>query len=311
IECNDNYISLRDLYEAACYTSPDYNCKLEYILLRAGFFDLSPVNLFEFHICSNHYELLTSVTRRQNCNICKLVFGQNRKSSTGGLRTVSKLIAMGLWSDHHLSTYDKTICATCRLKLEKQYNNDDIRKKCENIFKWLHDPMIVFTPEKTETTYNSSYYASSGLSDKKESFSHWLKEHGFNGRVQKTLSYDNLQYHSKTNLLNQIKHILLYIIEILAPNNIEEVWNDLIDIENEDKKNNYDRDHQIIMEALADAYSNSQHWSTKRQLLSIIAADLSFHSIAQYIPDITLWKFNEARRQAKLNGTVKMTFFKI
>jgi hypothetical protein len=65
------------------------------------------------------------------------------------------------------------------------------------------------------------------------------------------------------------------------------------------------------MEALADAYSNSQHWSTKRQILSIIAADMPFHLIQQYIPDFTLWKFNEARRQAKVNGTIKILFHNI
>ena len=99
----------------------------------------------------------------------------------------------------------------------------------------------------------------------------------------------------------------MYILGILAPHDEEPVWNDLIDSENESKKNN--DDYQVIMEALAEAYSNSHHWSTRRQLLSIVAGDCRFHSIQQFIPDLTLGKFNEARRQAKINGRIEFFFY--
>ena len=94
----------------------------------------------------------------------------------------------------------------------------------------------------------------------------------------------------------------MHIVGLLAPNDKEEVWNDII---NDEYKRSApdDRDFRIVMEALGAAYSDTNHWSTRRQLLSIVAADFSMSSLAQFIPDLTLWKFNEARRQAKLNGT--------
>lgn len=70
----------------------------------------------------------------------------------------------------------------------------------------------------------------------------------------------------------------------------------------------YDRDGKVIMEAISEAYSNADHWSTKRQLLSIVAADFPFQMIKEYVPDLTLWKFNESRRQAKLNGLTNAVF---
>jgi len=94
----------------------------------------------------------------------------------------------------------------------------------------------------------------------------------------------------------------------LAPNYVETVWNDLIEHENEILEDESNGDYEIIMTALADAYSNAQHWSTKRQLLSIVAADVPLRTTKQYIPDITLWKFSEARRQAKINGSIISCF---
>ncbi|CAF4092870.1 unnamed protein product [Rotaria magnacalcarata] len=104
----------------------------------------------------------------------------------------------------------------------------------------------------------------------------------------------------KKNFIKQIKSIVLYILWILAPNDVEAVWNDLIDSENENKKNI--DDYHVIMEALAEAYSNSHQWSTRHQFLSIVAGDSRFHSIQQFIPDLTRSRFNEARHQAKVNG---------
>ena len=68
----------------------------------------------------------------------------------------------------------------------------------------------------------------------------------------------------------------------------------------------YDRDGKLIMDAISEAYFNTNHWSTKRQILSIVAADVPLRMLRDFIPDLTSWKYNEARRQAKLNGMIKI-----
>ncbi|CAF1548652.1 unnamed protein product [Adineta ricciae] len=306
IDCDHIYINLRNLFETTHGSHLDCGSQLEYVLLRAGFFDLSPINLFEYFICSNHHQELTTIKRRNICNICKLVFDKDKKSSTSGLRGVLKTVAVGLWLDHEISTYDKTICTTCRLKLERRYNRQECLDKSENILKWLYNPMILFTPEKSESTLDDSYRLSSGSSDRTESFTDWLRNHGFSGRTEKTLSYDALTHHSKKNFLNQMKKILFLVFQLYAPHDTDYVWNEFIDNEYEQRHKSRDPNCTLIMEAIANAYANAEHWSTKRQLLSIIAGDLPFNAIKEYVPNLTIGRYYDARRQSKGNGELKI-----
>lgn len=56
------------------------------------------------------------------------------------------------------------------------------------------------------------------------------------------------------------------------------------------------------MHALVDAYSNATHWSTKRQILSIVAADLPLSLLKTHFLDLTEWKLRAARLQAYFQG---------
>lgn len=56
------------------------------------------------------------------------------------------------------------------------------------------------------------------------------------------------------------------------------------------------------MEALKDAYSTVEHPSTKRQLLSIVAADLPTGLLKAEFPGLTDWKIKAARAQAFFQG---------
>lgn len=56
------------------------------------------------------------------------------------------------------------------------------------------------------------------------------------------------------------------------------------------------------MSSLKDAYSRAEHWSTKRQLLSIVAADLPMNVLKTEFPDLTDWKIKAARALAYFWG---------
>lgn len=56
------------------------------------------------------------------------------------------------------------------------------------------------------------------------------------------------------------------------------------------------------MESLKDAYSRAEHWPIKRQLLSIVAADLSTRLLKAEFPELTDWKIKAARTQAYFHG---------
>jgi hypothetical protein len=62
------------------------------------------------------------------------------------------------------------------------------------------------------------------------------------------------------------------------------------------------RDYKIIMKSLKDAYQRAENWSTKRQLLSIVATDLPARLLKAEFPELTDWKIKSARAQAFFHG---------
>ena len=57
--------------------------------------------------------------------------------------------------------------------------------------------------------------------------------------------------------------------------------------------------------SLKDAYARAELWSTKRQLLSIVAADLPTRLLKTEFPGLTDWKIKAARSQAYFQGKTK------
>lgn len=57
-----------------------------------------------------------------------------------------------------------------------------------------------------------------------------------------------------------------------------------------------------LVEALSECYDNCEHWSTKRQVLSIFADKLSFDELKEWIPDLKKNRVTVARKHAKEKG---------
>lgn len=57
-----------------------------------------------------------------------------------------------------------------------------------------------------------------------------------------------------------------------------------------------------LMEALSECYNNSSSWSTRRQILSIMADKVSFRELCRWIPGLTRYRFNIARHHLLLHG---------
>ena len=68
-----------------------------------------------------------------------------------------------------------------------------------------------------------------------------------------------------------------------------------------------------LMERLTECYNNATHWSTRRQILSIMADKLTFKDLQRWIPNLSRFRFNIARHHLLLPGrgskvpTVKCT----
>jgi hypothetical protein len=59
---------------------------------------------------------------------------------------------------------------------------------------------------------------------------------------------------------------------------------------------------RLVMTSLAEAYNNASHWTVRRQILSIMARDVPFTTMVMFIPQLTPYRFNMARRHARFLG---------
>ena len=56
------------------------------------------------------------------------------------------------------------------------------------------------------------------------------------------------------------------------------------------------------LEALAETYNNASTWGTRRQILSVMADLITFERMQAYIPDLTEFRFKEARKHKIRHG---------
>jgi len=60
--------------------------------------------------------------------------------------------------------------------------------------------------------------------------------------------------------------------------------------------------NSTYLQALADSYHSASGWDTKRQIPSIMADLTTFDEIQQFIPGLTRYRFNVARKHILLEG---------
>ena len=57
-----------------------------------------------------------------------------------------------------------------------------------------------------------------------------------------------------------------------------------------------------LMECLTECYNNADHWSTRRQILSIMVDSVSFKDWQRWLPNLSRYRFNIARDHLLLHG---------
>ena len=57
-----------------------------------------------------------------------------------------------------------------------------------------------------------------------------------------------------------------------------------------------------LMQALTECYNNASHWSTRRQILSIMADKINFKELQKWIPHLTRYRYSIARHHILLHG---------
>lgn len=91
----------------------------------------------------------------------------------------------------------------------------------------------------------------------------------------------------------------------MAPHDdLDVVWESILDYKKGGSFNNdcMNKNLRLVLSNFALAYDNVQHWTVRRQILSIMAKDVDFSTIRMFIPDLSLYRYKMARRHADLVG---------
>jgi hypothetical protein len=104
---------------------------------------------------------------------------------------------------------------------------------------------------------------------------------------------------TKRHYLNKGWRVITTCLEELTPGQSERVLDSLA--KSKFKVVDDSLDHTLL-EALCECYKNANHWSTRRQVLSIMADKVSFSELKKWIPDISRYRFNIARHHQLLHG---------
>jgi len=97
--------------------------------------------------------------------------------------------------------------------------------------------------------------------------------------------------------LRKAKQVVFAALEELAPESPEMLLRSLQASVDDD-----DNVDESLMEALVECFNNASHWSTRRQILSIMADKLPFQALKNWIPGLTRYRFSVARHHALLHG---------
>ena len=118
-------------------------------------------------------------------------------------------------------------------------------------------------------------------------------------RSTMVIPWDTAGDRTKRQYVRKAKQVVFATLEEIAPSIPEMLFEA---VEESLKKEKADDMDSALLEALVESYENSNHWSTRRQILSIIADKVSFSTLQKWIPDLTRYRYNIARHHRLLHG---------
>ena len=118
-----------------------------------------------------------------------------------------------------------------------------------------------------------------------------------------SVPWNAAQSRTKRRYLRKAEQCVSAVLEVLAPKDSNCLWRELCEREvNQRTTGGKSWKDVELLQAFAESYLNAQHWSTRRQILSILADKLSFKEVQEFIPTLTSYRFNIARHHTLLHG---------
>lgn len=110
--------------------------------------------------------------------------------------------------------------------------------------------------------------------------------------------WDNAHERTKRRYTRKARQSVREVLEVIAPGQSDK----LLAAVGGSVPPGRTQAEEELLQALAESYFNATHWSTRRQILSIMADKLPLKELQQLIPGLTAYRFNIARQHKLLHG---------
>ena len=234
------------------------------------------------------------------------------------MRQISRKYTLRIHANFNLKhSYGEFICGTCR-KGYKEFKRAYFSKRVSDFIERRKNRQCATTNAQTmnvcddDMKYTSSEEDSDTNADKdfvpgsdkestrvmREALKHLLNLCGNKNRVWIAQNYQKLTGRTRLNYLLRARSIIKAIISIMAPNDANQLEHDLFDHHDDKDVVKLDGHFLSVMEGVSEAYKNAGSWTTRREILSIIAPQISFKLIQSFLPDLSPARFTAARKHA-------------
>ena len=284
--------------------------------------DDSKVDLNKTFICGRHfYQLFALFDPKKNkrCYTCGSISGLS-PPSTKQLRQITRKMALRIHSLFNLKhSYGELICWTCRRGYDN-YRNAYISKQVSRIIKIRKsrqnttiDNQIAdednsharALPREESSNVDTDSDEDFVLSDDKEAtqmlrkdLDHLLDLCGNKSRTWVTQNYREMTGQIRINYLSRARSIISSVLSIMAPHDVDQLKDDLFEDHIDQHLVKLDGHFLSIMQGVSEAYKNAESWTTRREILSIVAPQTGFKFIKSFLPGLTHGRFTAARKHA-------------
>ena len=112
-----------------------------------------------------------------------------------------------------------------------------------------------------------------------------------------TIPWKEASERTKRGYIRTAKQVVEACLEEIAPNDSDMLFHSLYESSESDSTVD-----SALLKALAECYNNAQHWSTRRQVLSIMVDQVTFKQLKHFIPSLSRYRYNIARHHLLLHG---------
>lgn len=120
-----------------------------------------------------------------------------------------------------------------------------------------------------------------------------------------TVPWDEMRERTCCCHLRKAQQAVGAVLEEVVPKQSEKLWYSLVPSLNQKFSTDSESEDRgvenVLMNALTECYSDASTWDTRQQILSIMAAKVTFQTLKKWIPDLTRYKFSTARKQTILH----------